>query len=351
MKQSYYTMASNPLEKYRAAEFGVEMDRVRKEDARAFWHKYYHQFKPRVCPACNGHASVALENFATHYPVVQCCGCSLVYVPLEFSADQLQDYYQNAHSVRMINEFYAARQAGNVVASHRLAQVAALLPKDNRVIRVLEIGCNNGEFLHQLRQANPDKKFELHGIDPNSDNVASAVQKGVMVHQGLADQDSAAAYFAEQRYDLVLCFELIEHLNHPGVLLRKIHQSLTDAGKLLISTPNFEGLACMLAGYNQNFPLAHAISPPAHIQGFSRVSLGILANRLGYKIARIDATGAFDQYAFMYMAEKGMLAEPLAACFDDIYQEAASWDTLSAGLQRLLNVLHSNSSLTAVFVK
>lgn len=351
MSQSYYALSENPLEKYRNAEFGVKMDQVRKEDARAFWRKYHHLFAPRSCPVCDSHESVTLENFATNYPVVQCSSCTLVYVPIEFSVDQLQDYYQNAQSVRLINEFYAGRQAGNVVASHRQQQVAALLPQENRVIRVLEIGCNNGEFLHQLRLAYPDKKFELYGIDPNSDNVASATRKGVIVHQGLADHESAQACFAEQRYDLVLCFELIEHLNHPGRLLKKIHQSLADGGKLLITTPNIEGMACMLAGYNQDFPLAHAISPPAHIQGFSRVSLGVLAHRLGYRIARIDAKGAFDQYAFMYMAEKGMLAEPLAACFADIYQDAGSWAEISAGAQRLLNLLNSNSSMTAVFIK
>lgn len=349
---SYANLKLNPLEKYRNADFGISIDKARKQDAIEFWHKYNKEFTARPCPSCTAIETVKLENFANYYPLVKCNNCTLVYIPIEFTANQLQDYYENATSIKMLNDFYATRKKQtNLVYSHRLAQVSAYLPQNNKVIRVLEIGCGNGDFLYQLKQANPEKSFELYGIEPNAESCAAATNREIKVYQGLADHTDSANLFTPEFYDLVLCFEIIEHLVYPSILFKNIYKSLLKDGKLLLTTPNIEGMACIIANYNNNFPFSHAIAPPMHIQGFSRVSLAVIAQNLGYKINKIEAKGKFDQPDFIKMAEMNSLSTDANSYFKNIYQINANWDSLSSGMQALINDLNASSTITAVLTK
>ena len=55
---------------------------------------------------------------------------------------------------------------------------------------------------------------------------------------GAGDLTDALAKIRGQRFALVTCFDVLEHLEDPGAVLRLIEQYLTDDGKILITVPN-----------------------------------------------------------------------------------------------------------------
>ena len=55
---------------------------------------------------------------------------------------------------------------------------------------------------------------------------------------GTGDLTDALAKIRGQRFALVTCFDVLEHLEDPGAMLRLIEPYLTDDGKIFITVPN-----------------------------------------------------------------------------------------------------------------
>ena len=73
------------------------------------------------------------------------------------------------------------------------------------------------------------------------------------------------------RYDIVTCFEVIEHLFNPLHCLLQIKKVLASDGKLYLSTPRYK---------------PHVIWDPQHFHEMSSRSIGGLFDRAGFTILR-----------------------------------------------------------------
>lgn len=102
--------------------------------------------------------------------------------------------------------------------------------------RILDAACADGYGTKMLASTGRD----VSGLDINQEYLELArIQnkaEGVSYYQVDFDRDPFPAHLTQQ--DVVVCFETIEHVNHPKVLLKKIHQALKVSGKLLLSFPN-----------------------------------------------------------------------------------------------------------------
>lgn len=102
--------------------------------------------------------------------------------------------------------------------------------------RILDAACADGYGTKMLASTGRD----VSGLDINQDYLELArtqnKAEGVSYYQVDFDRDPFPAHLTQQ--DVVVCFETIEHVNHPEVLLKKIHQALKVSGKLLLSFPN-----------------------------------------------------------------------------------------------------------------
>jgi 2-polyprenyl-3-methyl-5-hydroxy-6-metoxy-1,4-benzoquinol methylase len=100
--------------------------------------------------------------------------------------------------------------------------------------RVLDIGCGDGSFLELARE----QGGEGFGMDLDPDKVAQTRAKGFQVLQGrVQDVD-----WGETRFDVVSLIHIVEHIP-PGEVtevLDRAVRSLSEAGRLLIVTPNIE---------------------------------------------------------------------------------------------------------------
>ena len=95
-------------------------------------------------------------------------------------------------------------------------------------------------------------------------------------------------YLSEKKFDTILLMDVLEHVEDPDVLIKKLYDSLHSGGKLLINVPAFEHLYSNfdkdvghLKRYNKNSFLEETILiSPKNIKMFYYDSLGYFLSLL-----------------------------------------------------------------------
>jgi SAM-dependent methyltransferase len=103
-----------------------------------------------------------------------------------------------------------------------------------RACRVLDLGCGCGYGAHLLAGSGAER---VVGIDISTEAVDFARSHYSAANLDLAVMD---AYKLALRpgFDLVTCFEMIEHVEHPDKVLMQVADVMKESGILLVSTPN-----------------------------------------------------------------------------------------------------------------
>lgn len=344
----YSEIKNNPFSDYRPTEISEAIESERKNDALSFYKTHQRSFSERSCPSCGSSKANPLEKYINIYPIAQCTHCSLIYVAIAPDNLALLDYYKNSKSIKLLNKFYESRKKDNLVHSKRFDLLKKYTPINKNTGNILEIGCGKGTLLEEISNDEDLKNFEIFGIEPNSDELKKIGDKKIHIYNEMFDIENPNKY---GKYDFILCFELIEHLPKPREFFKSIYSIMNKDGLLILSTPNIEGFGNILSSYNNYRLTAHPITPPMHLQGFSRISLALLANNSKFSIEEIDATGAFDAYEFIKYRENNLLNNTMTEAFDSIYSQANDWSKISSGLQKIINSCNSSSSMYAIFRK
>jgi 2-polyprenyl-3-methyl-5-hydroxy-6-metoxy-1,4-benzoquinol methylase len=110
-----------------------------------------------------------------------------------------------------------------------------LTRRDPRVIAarsVLDVGCGGGLVLEALRE--PGRR--LCGVEMSGEAVRSLEERGI---EGRAvDLETARLPFADGEFDVVLCYDVIEHVFAPGRLVGEIRRVVRPGGAVLLCVPN-----------------------------------------------------------------------------------------------------------------
>jgi 2-polyprenyl-3-methyl-5-hydroxy-6-metoxy-1,4-benzoquinol methylase len=156
-----------------------------------------------------------------------------------------------------------------------------LLPSDYD--KVLEIGCGDGGFRKCLKQAN-----EYWGIDPDLDstNIAKTVLDNVLV----GTYEQVCPLLPDYYFDLVICCDVIEHMEHPDLFLQSISKKLKRTKSFLItSIPNVRYLTNLIElliwkdwRYRNSGILDYT-----HLRFFTKKSAIRLLNNNGFKIEEV----------------------------------------------------------------
>ena len=98
--------------------------------------------------------------------------------------------------------------------------------------RVLDVGCGAGGTAGPLRAAGAER---LVGIELDRDAAERARTRFDAVHTGRAEEQVAEL---DERFDTILCYDLLEHLPDPASLLRALGAVAAERGRLHVSVPN-----------------------------------------------------------------------------------------------------------------
>jgi ubiquinone/menaquinone biosynthesis C-methylase UbiE len=148
--------------------------------------------------------------------------------------------------------------------------------------RLLEVGCGEGYILRHIKQQLP--AVNMHGIDVSSEILLLAKD-----HSGGGEYACASAYdlpFPNDEYKLVLCVEVLEHLDRPEIALKEIRR--VSSKHVLISVP-LEPIWRMLNILRGAY-VRRLGNTPGHLQHWTK---GSLTQLLQTYFAVIDIKIAF----------------------------------------------------------
>lgn len=178
---------------------------------------------------------------------------------------------------------------------------------------VLDFGCGTGtQLTWPLAEAFPQVSFL--GVDSDAGTIAWARRQPALANLTYATEDTSGA---DQRYDLIIASEVLEHVETPDQLLRHFGDRLTDGGRLVVTIPNgfgpFEtmsliehlftlagvlpllrGIKHMILGkpkIDSTQALTLAISP--HINFFSLAAMRTLLRDAGFEVVRFRSRTVF----------------------------------------------------------
>ena len=134
---------------------------------------------------------------------------------------------------------------------------------------LFEIGIGASECLLAAREIG----FDTFGIDVIDKHVAMAKQKFGLS----AETADFVEYQSDQKYDVIIMGDVIEHVSDPIKALHKAHTMLADDGALWVSTPNFDSAYSIAVGHDDAMK-----KQQYHLNYFSRHSFFTLLQNCGF---------------------------------------------------------------------
>jgi len=126
-------------------------------------------------------------------------------------------------------------RAPELTMSEHLRWKTDLTRRHPRVVSarsVLDVGCGSGELLRALRS--PGRR--LCGVEMADAAVRALEQQGI---EGRAvDLETGRLPFADGEFEVVLCYDVLEHIFAPGRLVGEILRVLRPDGVALLCVPN-----------------------------------------------------------------------------------------------------------------
>ena len=100
---------------------------------------------------------------------------------------------------------------------------------ENKTIKVLDIACGHGELILKLVH----QGIDAEGVDISLDRVHYLADRGVKVYNETAERTRLNC----EEYDIVVCFECLEHVVNPILVVNEMARVLKENGILLITVP------------------------------------------------------------------------------------------------------------------
>lgn len=115
--------------------------------------------------------------------------------------------------------------------------------KDIKQGKVLDVGCAYGFMLQKFPGS-----FEKFGVDISEHAIAEAKKRLPDAILNVAGAEDVLP-FPEYFFDIVICNDIIEHLENPRTALENIKNVLKKDGVLYLNTPNYNWLRKKLFAY------------------------------------------------------------------------------------------------------
>lgn len=299
------------------------------------------------CPVCKSsdrqllHANLVDNVFfvaAGHWQMYRCMRCRSAYLDPRPNAASIgkayETYYTHAASGEQaefakagkrnrlksrlsngyVNDRYGATRQPASVWGVRLARFlprqrqkldAAFryLPKPEPGQKLLDIGCGNGDFLANARDAG----WDIAGIDPDPKAVATAMQRGFDVRVGSVESLAELS----DCFDAITISHVLEHVHHPQQVIQTIARLLKPGGVLYVDTPNIESYGAKFWGSNWR-----GLETPRHLVLFNLDALIGLLKTNGFgniSVKRRTTVRKFLYLSSLRMQRGGSPYEPKPA--------------------------------------
>jgi len=175
----------------------------------------------------------------------------------------------------------------------RLQIINSLIYKisNQGVHKVLDFGCGSGYISKGLQDRFPNLK--ITSADHNEIALKSVKSKGISDVLDLRVQA-----LQESSYDIILCLDVLEHLENDQACLVKLKKSLKKNGKIIVTVPAFEFLWSG-EDYVSN-----------HLRRYNKKKLNNLIQKSGFRVEYISYFNFFLFLPILFVLFKNRILFP-----------------------------------------
>lgn len=170
--------------------------------------------------------------------------------------------------------------------------------------RVLDVGCGLGGFRGCVAEA------DYTGLDPHmAAHASTADVRSETLAQHLVD--------AAGGYDVVCCFEVVEHVRDPKALFAELVEAAKPGGLVCVSVPRVPSAMTRIPNFLIN-------APPHHLTWWTHAALRELAKSAGADVMSVENV-PFGNNSVIYWIER---FSPIK-CRDVHFRPALTWHAAS----------------------
>lgn len=160
-----------------------------------------------------------------------------------------------------------------------LNEIQRLLKIKKNATKLIDLGCGDGYWLKQLENKRISH-LNLEGIDYNEIRIKRA--KKILSPEIKLHINDLNSYQPTEKFDIVLCTHVIEHIPDDTAFLKSIKKILKTKGILILATPN-EG-SFLEQRRNKKYKLFDTTD---HVHFYTEELIKSRLRKTGYKIIRI----------------------------------------------------------------
>lgn len=197
------------------------------------------------CPLCGAGEHKTHLGFSV-IPVVRCCSCGFLYSERLMADGALSEYYRGGFGSERHRQGQSINAKLNARVIERLLPIAV-------IHSFLDVGAGYGYLLQHL--------FSGHNIRGVGVELSEQEARYGQTELGLDIRNGplSASGLSPGSFDLVACFEVIEHIADPSSFLEELLSYVKPGGYLLVMTDNFESEVArkLGAGFPKWIPHSH----------------------------------------------------------------------------------------------
>lgn len=243
------------------------------------------EFVCEPCPACDSTTSKPVfEKFGFEFS--RCADCATIYMSPRPSEEVMADYYANSENYAYwAKHIFPASEAVRREKIHKpwLGKIVGFCERFAVPTgRLVEVGPGFGTF--SALAAHSQHFSEVVAVEPTPELAAACRSRGVAVIEKRIEEigdDVAPA-------DVLVAFEVIEHLFRPRDFVRQARQLVRPGGLMILTCPNGQGFDIAVLGAGSQAVDAE------HVNLFNPTSLSRLVSSVGFEILDVSTPGRLD---------------------------------------------------------
>lgn len=255
----------------------------------------------RMCPGCGGDRPKP-AYVKNGFDLVHCASCKTLYVTPCPTAAQLSPFYTDSPSTRYWSTVFfpavAEARRGRIFRPRAERVLALAADSGIDLGRICEVGAGASIFLEEIRALNPGAS--VRAVEPGIELARICRAKNFETFEGFAEQAAGDMAWAGQA-DLVVCFEVIEHIPETVEFVKSLAALAKPGGMILMSGLCGDGFDIQLLEAK-----SQAVAPPHHLTFLSRKGAAALMANAGLVDARVITPGELD----VDIVRNALLANP-----------------------------------------